>query len=319
MEYFRNETQICIKEPTVVTLGKFDGLHMGHKFLFQYLLQFKKEGLKTVLFTFDRPPGNEIDHHLHQVLTTNPEKEYVFETCGIDYLIEYPFTHDVMEIEAEDFIVMLIEKLNIKAIVAGEDFRFGYQRKGDPELLKKLSLKYNFKVEIVKKMQYLGEDISSTFVRREILKANMELATTLLGYPYFIQEIVKSGNRLGRQMGIPTINILPPAEKLMPPNGVYISKVEIEDQTFMGISNIGIKPSVEGIHPITVETNIFNYNQDIYGKKVRVYFLSYLREEIKFESLEELKNQINLDITKAKNYWSEHQTNESYYGNITNA
>jgi len=319
MKYFRNKTEVYINEPTVVTLGKFDGLHMGHKFLFQHLLQFKKEGLKTVLFTFDRPPGNEIDHHLHQVLTTNPEKEYVFETCGIDYLIEYPFTHDVMEMEAEDFLVMLMKKLNIKAIVAGEDFRFGYQRKGDHELLKKLAAKYHFQLEIVKKMQYLGEDISSTFVRREVLQGNMEIATTLLGYPYFIQETVKSGNQLGRQMGIPTINIIPPEEKLMPPNGVYISKVEIEDQTFMGISNIGVKPTVEGVHPLTVETNIFDYDQDVYGKKVRVYFLSYLRGEKKFQSLEELKTQVNMDIAKAKEYWSSHRTNESYYGNITNA
>lgn len=319
MEYFRNKTDICIKDATVVTLGKFDGLHMGHKFLFQHLLQFKKEGLKTVLFTFDRPPGNEIDHHLHQVLTTNPEKEYVFETCGIDYLIEYPFTHDVMEMEAEDFLLMLITKLNIKAIVAGEDFRFGFQRKGDSQLLEKLAIKYHFQLEIVKKMQYLGEDISSTFVRREILKANMELASTLLGYPYFIQEIVTSGNRIGRQMGIPTINIVPPREKLMPPNGVYISKVEIDNQTFMGISNIGVKPTIEGVHPLTVETNIFDYNQDIYGKTVRVYFLCYLRGEIKFKSLEELKDQVNKDIIQAKIYWNEHRTNESYYGNITNA
>ena len=319
MKYFRNKTDVCIKEPTVVTLGKFDGLHMGHKFLFQHLLRFKKEGLKTVLFTFDRPPGNEIDHHLHQVLTTNLEKEYVFETCGIDYLIEYPFTHDVMQMEAEDFFVMLMKKLNIKAIVAGDDFRFGYQRKGDHELLQKLALKYNFQLEIVKKMQYLGEDISSSFVRREVLQGNMEIAFTLLGYPYFIQETVQSGNQLGRQMGIPTINIIPPEEKLMPPNGVYISKVEIEDQTFMGISNVGVKPTIEGVHPITVETNIFNYNKDVYGKKVRVYFLSYLRGEKKFNSIEELKNQVNMDITKAKEYWDNHRTNESYYGNITNA
>ena len=318
MEYFRNETDICIKEATVVTLGKFDGLHMGHKFLFQHLLQFKKDGLKTVLFTFDRPPGNEIDHHLHQVLTTNPEKEYVFETCGIDFLIEYPFTHDVMEMEAEDFLIMLMKKINIKAIVAGDDFRFGYQRKGDHHLLRKLSIKYGFQLEIVKKMQYQGEDISSTFVRREILKGNMELASTLLGYPYFIQEIVRTGNRLGRQMDIPTINLLPPLEKLMPPNGVYISKVEIDDETFTGISNIGVKPTVEGVYPVTVETNIFDYNQEIYGKKVRIYFLSYLREEKKFQSLEELKAQMNKDIAKAKKYWSEHRTNESYYGNITN-
>lgn len=319
MEYIRNNTSFKIDEPTVLTLGKFDGLHMGHKFLFEHLIQMKKSGLKTVLFTFDRPPGNEIDHKTHLVLTTIEEKEYVFETCGIDYLIEYPFTKEVMQMNASEFIHMLVSKLNVKAIVAGDDFRFGYQRMGDHLLLEKLSKQYGFDLKIVKKKQYLGEDISSTFVRKEVISGNMELATMLLGYPYFIQGVVKDGNKFGRQMGIPTINLIPPQEKLMPPNGVYISKIEVDDQTFMGISNIGIKPTIEGKHPIGIETNLFDYQDDLYGKTVRVYFLKFLRNEKKFPSIDDLKLQIQKDIHCARKYWEEHSFDESYYGNITNS
>lgn len=319
MEYIRNNTDFKIEESTVLTLGKFDGLHMGHKYLFEHLIKMKKEGLKTVLFTFDRPPKNEIDHKVHLVLTTIKEKEYVFETCGIDYLIEYPFTKEVMQMDPEEFIKMLVTKLNVKAIVTGDDFRFGFQRKGDHVLLKKLSHQYGFKLEVVKKKQYLGEDISSTFVRKEVVSGNMELAACLLGYPYFIQEEVQGGNKFGRKMGIPTINLIPTAEKLLPPNGVYISKVEIHNKTYMGISNIGKKPTIEGEHPVGIETNIFDFQDDLYGKTVRVYFVKFLRNEKKFPSVEELQLQIQKDINGARAYWSEHSFEESYYGSITNS
>ena len=301
MKYFRNTTEIAISEGTVISLGKFDGLHSGHRYLLQELLHQKERlGGKSVIFTFSTPPRDEIEKKKHKVLLTLEEKEFIFEQAGIDYLIEYPFTQDVMKMSAEDFVDMIVKRLNVKAFIVGTDYYFGYQRKGDYHLLEELSSQYGFDVIVVNKKQYHGEDISSTLIRNCIKQDNLLLANELLGFPFFVQGSVEEGNHIGRTIGIPTINLLPAEEKLLPSNGVYASTIFVNNQEYKGITNIGKKPTVGDDNPIGVETHIFDFNKNVYGQKVRVTLLEKVRDERKFSSVEELKNQIQDDICRIK-------------------
>lgn len=305
MEYIRKTTEIAIAEPTVLSLGKFDGLHMGHKLLVEHVLKKKKEeGLAAVMFTFDIPPKSLVCQELSGVLTAGEERETVFAKTGIDYLIEYPFTEEVRGMEPEAFVKLLVEKLHVKCMVAGRDFRFGRDRSGDYRTLQKLGPKYGFEVIIVKKREYESREISSTFIREEIQKGNLKKANLLLGYEYFVQGTVVHGRDMGKKiLGIPTVNLLPPSEKLLPPFGVYISRVELEDGRVLGsISNIGRKPTIAGENPVGIETHIFDFEEDLYGREVRIRFLDFLRSEKKFASLEALKEQMMWDIGRGKAY-----------------
>ena len=168
--------------------------------------------------------------------------------------------------------------------------------------------KYGYEVEVVDKMQEDGRDISSTFVREQIVAGNMEKANDLLGYQYFVEGTILHGKKMGKAvLGIPTINLIPPEEKLLPPFGVYISITEWNGKRYPGITNVGCKPTVEGKNPVGVETHIFDFDEDIYGKEVKVSFLSKVREEKKFASLEALKEQMAHDVAVGKQYFRENQ------------
>ena len=308
MEYIRDTTNIQIQAPTVLSLGKFDGLHMGHKLLLEEMLRKKRqEGLAAVMFTFDIPPKALVEGEQPGVLTTNAEKKAVFGRTGIDYLIEYPFTEDVRSMEPEAFVELLAERLNVKCIVAGRDFHFGHNRKGDHRTLERLAPVYGYETIIVEKKQYENRDISSTFIREEIKAGHMERANMLLGYEYFIRGTVVHGRRLGHELGIPTVNLVPPMEKLLPPFGVYVSRVVTDGRSFGGISNVGQKPTIEGKNPIGVETHIFDFQEDLYGKEIDVELLSFLRGERKFGSIAELKEQMNRDIERGKEYLKDYK------------
>lgn len=309
MEYIKGTTTFKIEEPTVLSLGKFDGLHRGHELLMDYVFQKKKEGLKAAIFTFDIPPKRNVENILAKVLTTNKEKCRLFESIGIDYLVECPFTKEVMCMEPEAFIEMIVKQLNVKCLVVGKDFHFGHNRRGDYQMLQQHAKRYGYEVEVVDKMQEDGRDISSTFVREQIIAGNIEKANELLGYDYFVEGTVLHGRNMGKAvLGIPTINLLPEEEKLLPPFGVYVSVTEWNGKTYPGITNIGCKPTVEGNNPVGVETHIFDFAENLYGKEVKVSFISRVREEKKFDSLDALKKQMTHDIEYGKQY---------FRGNIT--
>ena len=303
MKYFKNTTEFQVTEPTVISLGKFDGIHRGHELLMEQLAKKKKDGLKTAIFTFDIPPKKNVEHVETKVLTTNEEKMHIFEELGIDYLVECPFTKEIMCMEPEDFIRMLVEKLSVKCIVAGEDFHFGHNRRGDYEMLRKYAGEYGYEAIILKKMKEDARDISSTFVREEIAAGNIEKANHLLGYHYFVKGVVKHGNRIGRTIGIPTVNLLPPEEKLLPPFGVYVTEVLIDGKRYRGVTNVGCKPTIEGKNPVGVETHLLEFREDVYDQVVTVEFIHRLREERKFENIEALKEQMQKDIAFAGSYF----------------
>ena len=304
MKYITKTLEFKIEEPTAVTLGKFDGLHRGHELLMRTVLDCKeKYQVASVAFTFDIPPRNKVEEIIANVLTTNEEKQYIFEKQGIDYLIECPFTSEVMSMEPKDFIAWISRSLNMKYVVVGDDFRFGYKRAGDYHTLQQYEETYGYKTIVLEKLKDSNRDISSTYVREKIADGNIRKANELLGYHYFIKSEILHGKKLGRRIGIPTINMILPDNKLLPPNGVYVTEVLVEGKTYMGVTNVGCKPTVSEEHIVGVETYIDEFSQDLYGEKIVVSFLEFIRPEMKFASIEELKAQMASDIEVARKYY----------------
>ena len=306
MKYIRDTIAFSIEEPTAISLGKFDGIHRGHELLLEQLLKKKQEGYKTVIFTFNIPPKKVLDSEDIKVLTTNEEKMHMFDSFGIDYLIECPFTPEIMTMEAERFIEMLVKNLSVKCIVAGEDFCFGHNRRGNYQMLKEYADKLSYEAIILPKMKEEKRDISSTFVREEISAGRIEMANKLLGYPYFVSGQVKHGKHIGRTIGFPTVNLIPPQNKLLPKYGVYITKVTIDGIVYHGITNVGCKPTIEGENPVGIETHILDFKQNAYNKVIIVTFIKKIRDERKFPNLESLLEQIRLDVNEARYYFSLH-------------
>ena len=299
--------QFHIDEPTALTIGKFDGLHRGHEELISHLLKKREKDLKSVVFTFDIPPKRLTEGEGQRVLSTNKEKQALFAERGIDYLVLCPFTPEVMCMEPEDFVDWIVTNLNVKRIVVGEDCCFGHNRRGDHRLLAQLADRYGYELKVIRKLQFEGRDISSTYIREEITKGNMEIAAQLLGHPYSIDGIVETGNQIGRTIGIPTANIEAEPVKLLPPFGVYASAIDIRGERYYGIANIGRKPTIkpkEGDrNPVGVEMHILHFDEDIYREPVRISFYVYERPEIKFDSISDLQAQIKKDIVFSEHYF----------------
>lgn len=303
MKYIKNTTEFYIEENTVLSLGKFDGIHRGHELLLSHMAAKKKEGLAAAIFTFDIPPSRNVLGAASKVLTTNAEKMHIFERLGVDYLIECPFTQEIRCMEAEAFIGKIARQLHVKCMVVGEDFRFGHQRRGDYRMLLAQEKQLGYQAIVVEKMQEDERDISSTFIREEIAAGNIAKANHLLGYRYFVTGEVVHGNQFGRTMGIPTMNQLPPEEKLLPPNGVYVTETVIGEKRYRGITNVGCKPTVGEKNPIGVETHLFDFEEDVYGRIVTVEFLASVRSERRFSSVEELKSQMQRDIVCGRTFF----------------
>ena len=298
MDCFIGRTDFRIEEPTVVTIGKFDGRHKGHQKLLGRMLELKRQkGYRAAVFTFDPAPMAKLSGTDQKVITTNQERRNNMAKMGIDYLVEYPFTRDVVHLSAEAFVrEILIGKMNARAMVVGTDCGFGYQRSGNAQVLKELSSRYGYELEVIVKEQDEKRDISSTYIKEELAGGRMEKANKLLGEPYAIHGTVVHGNHVGGPvLGFPTVNIIPPEEKFLPPFGVYVSRVVTEDGIFGGITNIGRKPTVERDCAVGVETYIFGLDKDLYGTDIEVQLLNYERPERKFDSLEQLKEQLKRD------------------------
>ena len=284
---------------TVITIGKFDGLHTGHDYLINTIKRIAAEkGLKTMVCTFSNPPLNLIDNIENDVLLTFGEKKTRVAKLGIDYLTVWNFDERFMHLQPEEFVKYLVSAYNMRAFVCGRDFRFGYRRAGDIELLVELSKKYSFEVEILDKLQEDNSVVSSTRIKELIMSGNIKEANRLLGYEYFIGGEVVNGIKLGRKMGFPTANIIPENGKVLPPFGVYESRIELEDKVYKGITNIGTKPTVTNDLKIIIETYLKGFSGNLYGEYINVELVDFLRAEKKFSSLDELINQIKTDISQ---------------------
>lgn len=297
-------TTFQIEEPTAIAIGKFDGVHRGHSELLSNILKAKKQGLKAAIFTFDMSPEAFFKKIRYKELMTKEEKRAYFEQMGIDYLVEYPFNEESASIDPEKYVKdFLLHKMNGKLIVAGKDLSFGHKGAGDAALLQRLAEELSFEARIIGKICDEEREISSTYVREEVRKGNMEKVTELLGKPYSISGVIRSGNRIGRTLGLPTLNLYPPEEKLLPPNGVYFANVLMDGKVYQGVTNIGRKPTVGATQPMSVETHLFGFDEDAYGKFCQVQLLKFDRPEQKFEDLEHLKKAILDNVLNGKEYF----------------
>lgn len=296
MIYYKGTKEIKLTD-TVIALGKFDGLHKGHQLLFDRLKSFADDGLKTVVFTFDFHPLSLLSGHMQQLIYTRHERRRIIESMGIDVLIEYPFTQETAHMPAEDFVRdVLVRDLGVKAIVVGDDFHFGYQRKGDVALLTKMSGAYGYSVIHCEKLCHEGREISATQIRDQIKEGALEQAKLLLGRPYSITgEVIHGKGNGSGALNMPTANLAPEKVKLLPPEGVYVSSVQLGEARYGAVTNIGHNPTVGENIDLRVETFIMDFSGDLYGKELTVDLYKRLRGEKKFDGFESLKKQMYLD------------------------
>ena len=218
-------------------------------------------------------------------------------------MVDYPFTRETINTSADEFIEKIIHgKLGAKKLVVGTDFRFGKNRLGDVELLKRKSKNYHYELKVIEKKKMYGEIISSTRIRALIKRGDIKMANELLGRAFSFSGEIIHGNHLGHTVGMPTINIKPDESKLLPPFGVYASDTELDGETYRGITNIGVKPTISDNNTVGVETWLFGLNKDVYGHVAKVKLLDFIRPEMKFASLEEVKMQVNIDAKRAKEF-----------------
>lgn len=299
MQIIQGTTDFALSHKSVATIGKFDGLHLGHQKLFNRVLAQKEKGLSAVIFSFDPVPEAFFGKRAVQGLMSREEKLTAFEKMGIDVLIEFPLNKETAAIEPEYFVrEYLTKKLKAAVIIAGTDISFGNKGAGNAALLRTLSAECGYQVEIIDKVRIDGEEVSSTLTRETVRKGDMKKAALLLGSPYSVCGTVAHGRQLGRKLGMPTVNLLPPAEKLLPPNGVYYSYAWFRDRRYPAISNVGYKPTVSDEQVIGVETYLYDFTEDLYGKEITVELLDFKRAEMKFDGVEALKEQMSRDIAE---------------------
>ena len=290
---------------TVVTVGKFDCFHRGHQLIFSTAAEMKQPGMQQVIFMFDVNPADAVKHRQGRYIVAQKERKPLSRFYGVDHCIEYPFTETTRNMSPEEFIRdILAAKLGVKAVVCGDDFRFGKDRAGDTETLKKLGEKYGFAVRVVERLAYNGRIISSTEIRNELIKGNMKDVNAMLGRAYSVSGPIKQGNHVGSGKGIPTINLIPEEDKLLPPDGVYATRTVIGQQEYMSITNIGVRPTFYDGGSRYVETYILDFSGDLYGENAKVEFYLFVRPEKKFESSEALYGQIDKDIKTTREYFA---------------
>lgn len=284
-----------------VTLGSFDVLHKGHLELIKKCVSLSKEHkAKSMVFTFKNHPRKVIFKNANvELLMDNKSKIEVLEELGIDRVVLKDFDKNLMKETPEEFIHNLCTDYNIKGIIVGFNYRFGYKNEGDIELLKKLSKKYDYELYVVKPLKVKDEIVSSTRIRHVLKDGKTSEAIELIGRPYTIRGIVESGKQLGRSIGFPTANLKVKEDILIPKKGVYYTNVVYDGKVFKGITSVGTNPTVQGEN-LTVETYILEFSANIYDKELKLMFLDRIRNEEKFNSLDELKNRLEKDKSYAK-------------------
>ena len=282
MEYTQEIPILPENQRTVVTLGKFNGVHRGHQKLIRRVGELgRKQNWKQTVVAFSNQDKK---------LLTRQERIHMLDHMGVELLVECVLDKKLMHMSPEEFVKeILVKRLHAAHIVVGPDYRFGYQRKGNTQVLEQMGKIYGFEVEVLSKEMDGAREISSTYVREQLNEGNIEKANQLLGYPFSTEGEVVHGRRLGRTIGVPTANLIPSREKLMPPNGVYVTRTHFGEEFYMGITNVGYKPTVGGEQFLGVETYLFDCSENLYGREAKVEFFHFVRPERRFESLQALK------------------------------
>ena len=310
MKIFNGFEELTTIKNAVLTIGTFDGVHIGHQKILQKLQEeaYKIDG-ETVLFTFYPHPRmvlNPTNHGL-KLIQTQEEKIEKLKKIGLENLIVQPFTSEFSNLSAKDFVEkFLIEKLNVKKLVIGHDHQFGKNREGTLEFLKEMSVKHNFEVIEIPAQEINEVNISSTKVRKAIESGDIDVANAYLGFPFELNGVVVKGKQLGRTIGFPTANIEIKSDiKILPKKGVYAVEIQLSDYThYIGMMNIGNRPTISNELKETIEVNIFDFNQSIYSNEIKVKLFGRIRDEFKFDSIEKLKEQLIKDEKTCRNYFN---------------
>jgi riboflavin kinase / FMN adenylyltransferase len=303
MKIYNDLEEFTKRKNAVVTIGTFDGVHIGHRKIISRLKETAQHSNgETVILTFFPHPRMIIhpeDVNL-KMITTIDEKARLMEQMGIDHLIITPFTRDFSNLSAEEYIKnILVEKIGTRRIVIGYDHRFGKDRAGGFLDLLKYSTQYNYQVEEIPEQDIHDVAVSSTKIRNALLHGDIHTANDFLGYDFHVTGQVIKGDQIGRRLGYPTANLfVAETYKILPSDGIYAFKVEIENNLFDGMGYIGHRPTLNGMTR-NIEANIFNFDQDLYGKTIRLHFVDFIRGDAKFDSLDALREQIEKDKESA--------------------
>lgn len=298
MRIYRQVSDFESRCKPVVTVGVFDGVHLGHMEIINWLSSIARtKDCESVIVTFEPHPRLVLPHHAEvRLLQTLDEKLIRFEIAGVDAVVVVPFDREFAKITPQDFIKnVLVDKLHVSHVISGYDHFFGQNRQGDFDLLIEMGQHYNFTVDELPMVTISGNTVSSSSIRRALLDGDVSHAASMLGYNYSLTGEVVKGNKIGRNIGYPTANLKPNSEhKLLPGQGVYASLVNIDGVDYKGMTNIGYRPTIDADH-LTIEANIFDFNQDIYGKEITLSFIEKIRNEKRFASLGDLQLQLASD------------------------
>ena len=294
-----NQQNLCI------TIGNFDGLHIGHQSVINRLIEeAHKSKLQSSILSFTPHPKIFFSKSINLFnINTKNEKINILTDMGIDIYVDFEFNNELANLSANDFIQKIIlEKLNVKKIVIGSDFKFGKERKGNLKKLRELSITLGFELVVIDILnnKHTKEKFSSSYIRDLITKGDFNIVSQMLGRNWSIVGKVIRGDQKARKINFPTANIKP-EDKILPKKGVYCVKASIDSKTYKAVANFGYRPTVNG-SVLLLETHLFDFNDDIYGKELTVEFLAFIRAEQKFDNFEELTKQIQKDIKTAKNY-----------------
>ena len=298
MKRFNNINEFNCKKSTIITIGTFDGVHLGHQKILKKLnIEAENNGLESSVLTFFPHPRTVLNPNSSlKLINTIEERVSLFKKSKIDNLIVHPFTKEFSELDSEDYVKnILVDQLKAKIVLIGYDHKFGKNRTADINNLKEYGIKYNFEVIEIKAKEINDIAISSTKIRNSIEEGDIQLSNSYLGYEFsFFGKVIK-GNSIGKTLGFPTANIKIGTDlKLIPKNGVYLISTIINQKIIFGMMNIGIKPTTNE-NTKSIEVNLFDFNQNLYDTNITIYIKQFLREEIKFNSLNELKLQIEKD------------------------
>ncbi len=302
MMVINDNFNIKLKDKTFIALGSFDGLHLGHLALINKVVELAKaNNAMSMVNTFINHPLSIIDKSkVPKLIMSNETKAKILNNLGIDIVNFANFDKEFMNISPEDYILNLIKYYNAIGFVVGFNHKFGHNNIGNVELLKKLSLEYNFKLYIVSPIKYDEEVISSTGIRKKILSGNIEDVNRMLLKPFMLEGKIKEGKKVGRTIGFPTANLAYHKNFALPKMGVYYTIVEYNNKFYKGITSIGTNPTITGINELTIETFLLDFSSDIYNENIKLYFIKRIRDMIKFNNLEELKSQMESDKNFAK-------------------
>lgn len=305
MKYFSDQN--CNFSRAVITMGTFDGVHLGHQKLLKYLVEKAKQiqGEAIVISYFHHPLETIHRKTFPYLLTEKRAKEKLLKDLGIDCVLYLNFTPELAAMEPEEFLKeIIIDEIGAAEIIIGYDTHFGKNRKGDYKFLQKAAAKFGYKIELVPPLKIDNRIVSSSIIRDYIREGNMVATQRLLGRDYSIAGIVQTGHKIGRGLGFPTINIKPADKnKLIPALGVYLCRVQVGDELHFGLTNVGYSPTLKTSGILEVETHIIDFNGDLYDKQVEVFFIRKLRDEQYFKTKEHLVNAIKQDLETAREFF----------------